>query len=295
MAARRGNLAAGPPPAARKQPVESIYNLVEQGRIEPRLPPQAVPAGVGGADEPQANKQRTAQIHHKNSSQISNILNPVRGVRDQMQREGKTPTNHARDNRTAIKEASSRNQLKKMEQLAEMEAKAKGGFRAQLDVPKKPQRTGMRPMPRDPNEKDYINENKMDAVTKAAQRGAQKVQEQEQAGLHEDWTTKKNYGSVPGYLRERKMELMEVQEQKRLALEANAVPAGMRILPEDERLRTLQILAENKKNVETDLQKLPFTCETPSQIRRRTDLERRMAEIEDAQKIFSRKQVFVRA
>lgn len=294
MAARRGNVAAAPPPA-RKQPVESIYNLVEQGRVEPRLPPQIIPPGVGAATEGQANKQRTGQIHHKNSSQISNILNPVRGVRDQMQREGKTPPNHARDNRIAIKEASSRNQLKKLEQLAEMEAKAKGGFRAQLDIPKKPQRTGVRPLPRDPNEKDYVNENKVEAVTKAAQRGIQKIQEQEQAGLHEDWTAKNNYGKIPEYLRERKMELLEAQEQKRLAAEAAAIPPGMRILPEDERLRTMEILAENKKNVEQELRKLPFTCETPSQIRRRTELERRLAEIEDAQKIFGRKQVFVRA
>ena len=78
------------------------------------------------------------------------------------------------------------------------------------------------------------------------------MQEQDQAGLHEDWTTKKNYGSVPGYLRERKMELMEVQEQKRLALEASAVPAGMRILPEDERLRTMQIFAVRRRKCELD-------------------------------------------
>jgi hypothetical protein len=39
-----------------------------------------------------------------------------------------TPVNHAKDNRTAIKEQSSKNQLKKMEELAALEAKAKVGL-----------------------------------------------------------------------------------------------------------------------------------------------------------------------
>jgi hypothetical protein len=40
---------------------------------------------------------------------------------------GKTPVNHARDNVVAIREQSSKNQLKKMEELTIMEAKAKVG------------------------------------------------------------------------------------------------------------------------------------------------------------------------
>jgi len=43
-------------------------------------------------------------------------------------RAGMTPVNHAKDNRTAIKEQSSKNQLKKMEELAALEAKAKVGL-----------------------------------------------------------------------------------------------------------------------------------------------------------------------
>jgi hypothetical protein len=43
----------------------------------------------------------------------------------------------------------------------------------------------------------------------------------------------------------------------------------------------------------TCVQALPLRIETPSQIRRKEDLERRLAEIEDATKIFNRPKVLV--
>ena len=44
-------------------------------------------------------------------------------------------------------------------------------------------------------------------------------------------------------------------------------PSGMMLLSEEERLKTLKQLAESKKEVEAQLQRLPFNVETPSQIR----------------------------
>lgn len=67
----------------------------------------------------------------------------------------------------------------------------------------------------------------------------------------------------------------------------------MRLLPEEERLETLAILERNKHDVERALQGLPIIIETPSQIRRKDELEKRLKEIEDAFKVFSRSKVLV--
>eukprot|EP00854_Cymbomonas_tetramitiformis_P028634 gene28634-35517_t len=81
----------------------------------------------------------------------------------------------------------------------------------------------------------------------------------------------------------------------------------MKVLTEPERLQMVQQLAETKAQVETELQKLPFTVETPSQIKRKqgfvdastviialSKLEDRLKEVEDALRVFSRKRVLVR-
>lgn len=69
--------------------------------------------------------------------------------------------------------------------------------------------------------------------------------------------------------------------------------AGMRLMPEDERLETLEVLKKNREEVDRAIQQLPLRIETPSAIRRKEDLERRLREIEDAIKIFSRPKVLV--
>ena len=54
----------------------------------------------------------------------------------------------------------------------------------------------------------------------------------------------------------------------------------MRVLPEDERLRTLEILAENRQDVEEKLLALPIAKDgTPVVHRRKAELEARLAEI----------------
>lgn len=288
-------------------------NQVDQGRPAAGPAVARIPANAGSAGSP---NKRAPLGHHSNSSQVANLMNPVTGVRDMQKRAGKTPVNHARDNLIAIKEQSSKNQLKKLEEIAAMEAKAKGGFRAQLDTGAA-RRAGIGATtttadgaggvggrgPASPGGAqgdaaygmDFVAANKVEAVSKAAARGVARLHDRDAASKKADWTAKQNYGKVPSYLRERKLELLEAQQAKRDAEENAHIPAGMRILPEDERLKTLDILRENRADVENKLRVLPFKCETPSQIRNKQSLEARLEEIEDAQKIFGRKQVYVRA
>jgi hypothetical protein len=61
--------------------------------------------------------------------------------------------------------------------------------------------------------------------------------------------------------------MADEERAKEEAVEAAKIPPGMRVMPEGERLETLQILAQNKAAVEAQISQLPFTIETPSQVR----------------------------
>ena len=48
-------------------------------------------------------------LHDNKTNQVANCLNPVRGYRDKLAREGKHVKNHARENRLALKKAQEMN------------------------------------------------------------------------------------------------------------------------------------------------------------------------------------------
>lgn len=108
-----------------------------------------------------------------------------------------------------------------------------------------------------------------------------------------DFTQKRDFGKVPLYLQKRKMELAQIQRQKELDAEREKIPRGMRLMSEEERLGTVQLLQNNLAKTEEAVRCLPLTIETPSMIQKQSDLLERVKEIEDALKIFSRPKVFV--
>jgi hypothetical protein len=76
--------------------------------------------------------------------------------------------------------------------------------------------------------------------------------------------------------------------------EAALIPEGMRIMSDEERKETLAILDQNRAEVEAAMQRMPFIIETPTQIRQKDQLERRLTEIEEAKRIFSRPKVLIK-
>lgn len=70
--------------------------------------------------------------------------------------------------------------------------------------------------------------------------------------------------------------------------------SGMRLLDESERLETLATLQRNRAELERALQSLPLKIETVGQIRRRDEMEKRMREIEEGLRVFSRPKVVVK-
>ena len=241
-----------------------------------------------------------ARPTHRDSSQISQFLNPVNGAREYQRRRGIAPVDHARNNRNAVREASSRNQMmKKSKALEEEEALAARRKRA----PKAPHsRVPLSPVRQDGEaggggERDFVRENLSAA---SSQRRFREMQERKPKSKEEAededgkrMLSKLDYGRVPAYLQERQMEMM-TDRVRALAAKEKKAPRGMRQLDEEERLASLAMLERNKKEVETLIFKLPFNCETVGQKRRKNELEMRLKEVEDGIKLFSRRIVYVK-
>lgn len=117
--------------------------------------------------------------------------------------------------------------------------------------------------------------------------GVTSDQEEKPKNLHAE------YGKVPQYL-ERFREEKEAREEMRRREEVQAsCPPGMRLMSEEERLETLELLNKGKADVWTALNKLPIASTTPSIIRRRNEYERKLDEIESGLKTFSRPRVYI--
>ncbi|KAA6419645.1 MAG: hypothetical protein FRX49_10369 [Trebouxia sp. A1-2] len=256
------------PGQGRDAPVESIYHLVHQGSK----------LSIGSRTQPIPVSSRPVRpfvpghlSSHQNSSQLQSIFNPVLGYRDSQRRQGLTPTDHARLNRQAIKQMSLRNKETKQSNQQQEAHKI---------------RAISRPIVKTPN---IIDSTEKQAASAAVRR----KREEEARQQRERWLTKEEYGKVPRYLQNIKVGLARQHAEKQAAKEAALVPPGMRIMPEEERLEMLGILDESRQDIEAKLQALPFLIETPSQKAHKTSLERRLQEIEEANKVFSRTKVLV--
>lgn len=270
---------------AEAAPGESIYKLVTEGKRSAgeRASVYGGPTkpAVPKRPEPRSPNGKPRAPPHRDSSQVAQLINPGPS-------RPKQAHNHARDNLIAVREASSRNQLKK---LVDQDGGPRAGKRPAGYVPRSVTRTPSAPA-ETLGERDFVRENAVDAG--AAATGAARARKTEPAPAP-DFRQKENYGKVPAYLQERKVELANAAARRKALEEAEAIRPGMRLMPEDERVQTLGLLQRSRAETEKALQAMPFTIETPSQIRKKADLEKRLQEIEEAEHAFSRKKVFVRA
>ena len=83
---------------------------------------------------------------------------------------------------------------------------------------------------------------------------------------------------------------MEWEEEK-IRAEASRpdpdAPPGMVLMPEEERLETLSVLMKTQESTQRELSKMPLTVETPGLRSRKSALEAKLKELEEAVTIFS--------
>jgi len=98
-------------------------------------------------------------------------------------------------------------------------------------------------------------------------------------------------GKVPDYINRRKQELAE--EKRRQRARDDDCPEGMMLMPEADRLDTLNTLKASKKEGETQLMKMPLHVNTIAQKQHIQKLEAQLKEIESAIQIFKKPKVFI--
>ncbi|KAI5068623.1 hypothetical protein GOP47_0016968 [Adiantum capillus-veneris] len=104
---------------------------------------------------------------------------------------------------------------------------------------------------------------------------------------------KENFGKIPSYLIKRKIELAQEMEKRLNNEKSHQLPPGYVEMDEDEKNEVLQALKENKASLEKKLGGLPLVCDTPSQIRARSNMDLELQGIENAIKRFSRPHVYI--
>ncbi|XP_021396859.2 enkurin domain-containing protein 1 isoform X2 [Lonchura striata] len=144
---------------------------------------------------------------------------------------------------------------------------------------------------------DFIRHNAC-AAKRAPLRRSQSLQAlaqllQQRQREQEEYNAKQK-GHVPQYLLERK-ELWRKQTEERLRnLPDPDTPPGHTMMPEGQRLETLGSLKQSQEQLIKDLVLLPMRGDSLKMQKRRVELERKLSQIEEAIKIFSRPKVFIK-
>ena len=103
----------------------------------------------------------------------------------------------------------------------------------------------------------------------------------------------KNFGKVPQYIKKYNDEFAEKKAKKAQEEEDKNLPEGMKLMPEEERLATLNELLASKETINEMLQKMPISMRTQSLQEKKRGLETKLQEVERAITTFSRKKVLI--
>ena len=102
-----------------------------------------------------------------------------------------------------------------------------------------------------------------------------------------------NKGKVPSYLINRKKEWRIEEENKQKEIEQRKNPPGTKLLPEAERLTTLDQLLASRTEMINTLETLPITLRTMALRNRKSELESKLKETDWAISLFSRENVYI--
>ncbi|GAB1293583.1 Enkurin domain-containing protein 1 [Apodemus speciosus] len=120
---------------------------------------------------------------------------------------------------------------------------------------------------------------------------AQVLEQQRQAQEHYNATQK---GHVPHYLLERRDLWRKEAEARQRSQPDPSMPPGHTLMPESQRLETLNNLLQSQSQLLRELVLLPAGADSLRAQGHRAELDRKLVQIEEAVKIFSRPKVFVK-
>jgi len=266
------------------------------------------------------------KIAQKQSSgnAVKSLLCPTNGIRDEIRKKGGVPKNHAKENYMRIKlkeqtykekkmmESIPKPQPFKLKQFSNVSSKTSPIESVALSVNNSGQNTPDRSIAKAAEinmidelqerfnqlnmlknhsndytkNKNFIKKNKINAQKKPTQKNNTKKEVKE-------LNRKTKIGEVPQYLLNRKMKLQEEQRKIKEREELGYIPDDMMVLPEKDRLDTLEYLNKNKKEILDEIRKVPITSETLRTKNHKKELTDKIEEIDKAIEMFSQKRVLV--
>lgn len=144
---------------------------------------------------------------------------------------------------------------------------------------------------------DFISRNAL-AAKRAPRRHSRslqvlaQVQEQQRQAQERYNATQK--GHVPHYLLERRDLWRKEAEARQRSQPDPSMPPGHTLMPENQRLETLNNLLQSQSQLLRELVLLPAGADSLRAQGHRAELDRKLVQIEEAIKIFSRPKVFVK-
>jgi len=104
----------------------------------------------------------------------------------------------------------------------------------------------------------------------------------------------KNFGKVPSYIAKYKEEHKILEEKKEEERAKANIPEGTRQMSEDERIRTLEELNMEKRQISDLIFAMPLSMKTEALKNKKHELENKLMQIERAITTFSRKTVYIK-
>lgn len=194
------------------------------------------------------------------------------------------------NNRNYLQKGALQNRIKEHEQNVGRVAReaVERKFAEAREIAEAPVSPRKAPVPKDDGvfqhrEIDFISSNRRGIQRMAPERN----KKEESPSRHE------SYGKNPKYLEERKQQMKEEKELKRQNMPDPDCPKGMKLMPTEERLSTLENLQRSKKEVLELLGKMPMVLDTVSSRKKQDVFENKLKEIENAISIFKKPKVFI--
>jgi hypothetical protein len=252
-------------------------------------------------------------------SQVSDILNPTDGYRGSIAKKGQKPKNHMSMNAKKIKDAQNefkmkeqieaekkREKLFKMKKFSHVKSKLTSTTRPQTCKSVRPDMQNLVDNDQDKenfnqnnqastttdfgvNNGDFIKRNIHTAMSTSKAPPATPPQSKPEFG----GSAYRSKGKVPKYLTKYKEEWKQSELEREIEAEKQRIPPGTKLLPEDERLATLDQLNETRATLINTIESLPISMRTMSLRNKKFDLEAKLKEVDAAIKLFSKENVYV--
>ncbi|KAI8926123.1 calmodulin-binding-domain-containing protein [Entophlyctis helioformis] len=255
-----------------------------------------------------AEARRTHQRHMAGVA-MGMLLHPSKGLRDDIARAGGTPKDHMKENRQMLRNMQKDNKHRKdeaakqppppfkLKQFADVpprvSTRSRTGSEASSEgtLSSRPSTAGLSEASRTSSKpKNFI------AINAAkAKKPSSSISSSKTVTPTEDPKSRIKPGQIPKYLVDRKLQWARQEEERIMALEKDKIPAGMALLPDIERVRTLNGLRRQHQELLDELSRFPMIVELPSLKARRARIERDLTEVEQAIDTFSKPKVFVPA